>query len=50
MHEKRAVFVCSGCGDDIFEGDIYYDVLGEQFCEYCIEGAKDKAVYVDEAE
>lgn len=39
------VFVCSGCGEPIREGDIYYDILGEQFCEECIEEAMGEAVY-----
>ena len=43
--EPRSVFVCSGCGDDILEGDSYWDILGEQFCESCIDGAKGEAVY-----
>lgn len=50
MEEKRAVFVCSGCGDDICAGDTYYDILGEQFCEHCIERSKERAVFIDETE
>ena len=40
-----AVFICSGCGKDILDGDPYWDVLGEQFCEHCIDEAKGEAVY-----
>lgn len=39
------VYVCAGCGDDICEGDDYWDILGEQFCERCIHDAKKEAVY-----
>lgn len=43
--EPQSVFVCSGCDRDIFEGEFYYDILGEQFCDDCIEKAKKEAVY-----
>lgn len=35
-----AVFVCAGCGEDIYEGDDYWDLLGEQFCSDCIENSR----------
>ena len=38
--EPKAIFVCSGCSRDIYEGDDYYEIMGEQFCENCIEEAK----------
>ena len=41
------VFVCSGCGKDIYEGDDYWDMVGEQFCEACIERARRVAEYDD---
>lgn len=34
--EPPSVFICSGCGKPIYEGDDYYDILGEQFCEECV--------------
>lgn len=40
-----SVFVCSGCGDDILDGDDYWDVLGEQFCENCIDSMRRVAEY-----
>ena len=43
--EPPKVFVCSGCGDPIREGDDYWDVMGEQFCEKCIDNAKREAEY-----
>lgn len=43
--KPKRVFVCSGCGCSICDGDEYYDLLGEQFCEGCVEDAKGEAVY-----
>ena len=39
------VFICSGCGDDILEGDDYWDIMGEQWCEHCIDESKKVAEY-----
>lgn len=44
----RLVFICSGCGGHIVEGDNYWDILGEQFCEECIDKARQEAVYDDD--
>lgn len=41
----KHVFVCSNCGHSIVEGEDYYDVLGEQFCEYCMQDMKKVAEY-----
>jgi hypothetical protein len=30
------------------EGDNYWDILGEQFCEECIDKARQEAVYDDD--
>lgn len=43
--EPPCVFICSGCGDPILDGDDYWDILGEQFCEGCIDGARGVAEY-----
>ena len=43
----KLVFICSGCGGEIMEGDDYWDILGEQFCEDCINKARQEAVYDD---
>lgn len=43
--EAQSVFVCSGCGDNIYDGDDYWDVMGEQWCKECIESMKGVAVY-----
>jgi len=33
--DKPQVFICSDCGKPIHEGDIYLDLMGEQFCKEC---------------
>lgn len=43
--DPPAVYVCSGCGHDIYDGDEYWDIFGEQFCEDCIDDMKGIAVY-----
>ena len=43
--EPQSVFVCSGCGDNICDGDYYVDLLGEQWCMNCIEDCKKEAIY-----
>lgn len=43
--EPRSVFICSGCNQRIYEGDDYYEILGEQFCEDCIRKARRIAEY-----
>jgi predicted metal-binding protein len=48
--EAHAVFVCSGCDRDIYEGEDVYHIMGEQFCERCIERAKEVAEFVYDEE
>ena len=38
--EPQPVIVteCSNCGQDIFEGEEYYLVDGNKYCENCMEG------------
>jgi hypothetical protein len=43
--DPPAVFVCSCCGNDIIEGEDYWDIIGEQFCENCISDARKVAEY-----
>ena len=43
--DPPSVFVCSGCGDDILEGDDYVELMGEQWCRDCINDCKREAVY-----
>ena len=42
-----AVFICSGCGQEIYEGEDYWEFLGEQFCENCKDNARRVAEYDD---
>lgn len=42
------VFVCSGCSREIKDGEDYWYILGEQFCEDCIDDARRIAEAVDE--
>ncbi len=39
MEDKKPVFICSGCGCSIQEGDSVWHILGEQFCVSCVEAA-----------
>lgn len=43
--DPPAVYICSGCGHTIREGDDYWEVLGEQFCGDCIFEYRKEAVY-----
>ena len=43
--DPPSVFVCSGCGDLIYDGDWYWDILDEQYCEACIESMRSVAEY-----
>lgn len=31
---------CSLCGEPIYEGDTYYDLFDEMFCDDCISSAR----------
>ena len=35
MELKPLVFICSDCGKPIRDGDLYLDLMGEQFCQEC---------------
>jgi hypothetical protein len=43
--EPRSVFICSGCGQTIYEGDEYVELMGEQWCESCVDNATHIAEY-----
>lgn len=43
--DPPAVYVCSGCSSTIYDGDDYYEVLGEQFCSDCIDSYRQEAEY-----
>lgn len=44
--EPRSVFICSGCGERILEGDFFYRVMQETFCEECMEASREIAEVV----
>lgn len=33
---RRVAHICEGCTADIMEGDDYYDLHGEPYCENCV--------------
>ena len=41
--DPPTVFICSDCGEMIYEGDWFYRVLGETYCEDCMESMKEMA-------
>ena len=46
--DQQEVYVCSGCGKPILEGEDYWDIMGEQWCEDCIDDARRVAEYIDD--
>lgn len=47
---RAQVYICSGCGDPICDGDQYVDLLGEQYCMDCISELTNYAEAIDEKE
>ena len=45
--ELIPVYVCSGCSTEIMDGEDYWDIMGEQFCERCIDKARGTARAVE---
>ena len=45
--EKIVVFVCSGCSHEIEDGEYVWEFLGEQFCEVCVDKAREIARAVE---
>lgn len=45
LKEDRAVFICSGCSHDIYEGEFVWHIMGEQFCNNCIRAAREAAIF-----
>lgn len=37
--DPLTVFECSDCSHEIYEGETYWELLGEQHCAYCIDEA-----------
>lgn len=44
----RPVFLCSGCGRRILEGERVTHLLGEQWCAECVETATEVAVKIED--
>ena len=38
--EPEILFFCAECGNEIYEGEEYWLLHGEIYCEQCIEDAK----------
>lgn len=34
---------CSECGDKIYDGDVYYEIINEYICEDCVDNARKTA-------
>lgn len=45
---EKAVTYCNECGEDIYDGESYYDFFGYKVCDGCI-GAFEKA-HLEQAE
>ena len=41
--EEIPVYVCSGCSKEIMDGEDYWEIMGEQWCEDCIDKARQTA-------
>ena len=37
--ERNTVFTCDVCSADVLEGDTFYDINGEKWCECCVKNA-----------
>ncbi len=35
--DRKKIYECNDCESDICEGDGYYTVNGERYCENCVE-------------
>ena len=35
--EEKALYNCINCNEDIYEGDMYYEVAGDIYCENCVK-------------
>ena len=47
---RRFVYVCSGCGQPIYEGEHVTHIMGEQWCAQCIDKATETAVKTDDSD
>jgi hypothetical protein len=47
--EERVCFQCDDCGEDIYEGDDFYEVDNEtNYCMDCMNDRKKEAIYSDQ--
>lgn len=35
--EEETQYQCDICGESLFEGEAYFEINGEIFCEFCLE-------------
>jgi hypothetical protein len=43
--EPPTVYICSGCGEPIYDGQDVWHIMGEQWCEHCIDASREVAEY-----
>jgi formylmethanofuran dehydrogenase subunit E len=43
----KAIYICSECAGMIYEEDLFYRVMGETFCESCMDGMREYAAAVE---
>ena len=36
IDEEKVLYNCIACGKEIYEGDMYYKVSGDTYCENCV--------------
>ncbi len=36
IDEEKVLYNCIACGEKIYEGDMYYKVSGDTYCENCV--------------
>ena len=41
--EPQVYDTCECCGEPIYEGDEYFDICGDKWCEDCIRSCKREA-------
>ncbi len=35
-HGRKVACTCEGCGAEIYDGEDYFDVMGDAFCDACV--------------
>lgn len=36
-YEREVVYTCANCGEDICDGEDYYEIAGDCYCEECVK-------------